>query len=108
MCDHLSTLGERRSGPVHPSSHGCQECLESGDDWVHLRLCMTCGHVGCCDDSPNRHATGHHRATKHPVIKSFEPGEDWGWCYVDGEMAEALEAFPEESPRVHYSPPDLR
>ncbi len=88
-----------------PSARGCQECLERGDAWVHLRLCMTCGHVGCCDDSPNRHATRHFRATKHPVIKSFEPGEDWAWCYVDDEPIERIEAFPVESPREHYASP---
>jgi len=108
MCKHLTALKQKRAAPVHPSSHGCKECLESGDEWVHLRLCMTCGHVGCCDSSPNRHATRHHHATKHPVIKSFEPGEDWGWCYVDEEMVEAIEAFPAESPPEHYAPPDAR
>lgn len=105
MCRHLASYAQERTSPVHPSGHGCKECLETGDAWVHLRLCMTCGHVGCCDDSPNRHATGHHHATKHPVIKSFEPGEDWAWCYLDGEMAEAIASFPEESPRRHYDPP---
>ena len=62
---------------------GCEECLETGSRWVHLRLCLTCGHVGCCDSSPNRHATAHFHATRHSLIGSFEPGEDWGWCYVD-------------------------
>lgn len=69
---------------VVPTSAGCQECRESGSKWVHLRLCMTCGHVGCCDSSPNRHADAHWRATGHPIIRSFEPGEDWFWCYPDG------------------------
>jgi Zn-finger in ubiquitin-hydrolases and other protein len=59
------------------------ECLASGDSWVHLRLCRTCGHVGCCDDSKNRHARKHSSATGHPIISSFEPGEDWSWCFVD-------------------------
>lgn len=62
---------------------GCEECLALGTRWVHLRLCLSCGHVGCCDSSPYRHATMHHRATGHPVIQSFEPGEEWRWCYVD-------------------------
>ncbi|HEY6224855.1 MAG TPA: UBP-type zinc finger domain-containing protein [Gemmatimonadales bacterium] len=62
---------------------GCEECLQSGDGWVHLRLCLECGHVGCCDDSPNRHATWHFHRTRHPIMRSFEPGEDWGYCYVD-------------------------
>ena len=104
MCEHLDAVAERKR-PVHPSSRGCKECLEAGDGWAHLRLCLTCGHVGCCDDSPNRHATRHHHATKHPVIKSFEPGEDWAWCYVDEEMVDAMRAFPPESPREHYAPP---
>jgi thioredoxin reductase (NADPH) len=108
MCDHLQRLERGRAAPVHPSSLGCRECLESGDEWVHLRLCLTCGHVGCCDDSTNRHATRHARATRHPVIKSFEPGEDWAWCYVDEEMVDAISAFPEESPDRHYTPPEAR
>ena len=69
--------------PVQPSAQGCEECLESGDAWVHLRVCMTCGHVGCCDSSPNKHATKHFHATEHAIIRSIEPGETWGWCYVD-------------------------
>jgi len=68
---------------VEPSGQGCKECLEMGDTWFHLRLCMTCGHVGCCDESKNRHATAHFHTTGHPIIKSFEPGEDWMWCFVD-------------------------
>jgi uncharacterized UBP type Zn finger protein len=67
---------------VTPSAEGCEECLKMGSDWVHLRLCLTCGHVGCCDDSPNRHAAAHFHATRHPIIQSFEPGEDWRWCFV--------------------------
>jgi adenylate cyclase len=62
---------------------GCEECLQRGSDWVHLRLCLSCGHVGCCDNSPNKHATKHFKSTKHPIIRSFEPGETWEWCYVD-------------------------
>jgi CPA2 family monovalent cation:H+ antiporter-2 len=77
-CPHATTLE-----PVRPRTRGCEECLESGSRWVHLRLCMTCGHVGCCDSSPNRHATRHHHATGHPIMRSLEPGESWGWCYVD-------------------------
>ncbi len=77
-CPHLDQIRD-----VTPSSDGCAECLASGDTWVHLRLCLTCGHVGCCDSSKNKHATKHFHATGHPVIRSFEPGEDWGWCYVD-------------------------
>ena len=68
---------------VRPSAPGCEECLRDGTRWVHLRICMDCGHVGCCDSSPARHATAHHRQTRHPVVRSLQPGEDWGWCYVD-------------------------
>lgn len=66
-----------------PSSDGCQDCLLTGDGWVHLRMCSTCGHIGCCDSSPNRHATAHHHKTDHPVVRSFEPHEEWFYCYPD-------------------------
>jgi uncharacterized UBP type Zn finger protein len=69
---------------------GCEECLKIGDSWVHLRMCMSCGKIGCCDSSPNRHATGHAHESGHPIIRSAEPGEDWSWCYLD-EVAFALE-----------------
>ena len=74
-----------RDQDVHPAprTNGCEECLANGDSWVHLRLCLVCGHVGCCDDSKNRHATAHFEATGHPVIRSIEKGETWRWCYVD-------------------------
>jgi uncharacterized UBP type Zn finger protein len=62
---------------------GCEECMTMGDTWVHLRLCLVCGHVGCCDSSKNKHATAHFHETGHPIIQSFEPGEDWRWCFVD-------------------------
>jgi len=62
---------------------GCEECLALGMQWVHLRMCQTCGQIGCCDDSPNRHATAHHHETGHPIVRSVEPGEDWSWCYED-------------------------
>jgi CPA2 family monovalent cation:H+ antiporter-2 len=77
-CTHLD-----RIVPVHPSARGCEECLRSGDRWVHLRICLSCGHVGCCDSSKNKHASGHYHATAHPIIRSLEPGELWGWCYPD-------------------------
>jgi len=82
-CDHL-----RQSPPIRPSSSGCEECLALGDSWVHLRECLSCGHVGCCDSSKNKHATRHFRSTQHPVIQSAEPGEGWRWCYVDQLLAE--------------------
>jgi len=78
LCSHLDQIS-----PVVPSARGCEECLAAGDDWVHLRLCLTCGHVGCCDSSPNKHASAHAAETRHPLIKSLEPGEDWGWCFQD-------------------------
>jgi uncharacterized UBP type Zn finger protein len=79
-CTHLDTIDTS----VTPSSTtGCSECLRTGGTWVHLRECMFCGEVGCCDNSPNRHATKHHHATGHPIIRSIEPGEDWYFCYVD-------------------------
>ncbi len=72
--------------PPIPSGEGCFECEAQGKrDWVHLRICQTCGHVGCCDNSPGRHATAHHGATRHPLIRSYEPGEDWWWCYEHEE-----------------------
>ena len=94
-CSHLKTIKL-----THPSVHVCKECVERGDTWVHLRLCMICGHVGCCDDSKNRHATKHFHATNHPIIKSFEPGEDWGWCYVDEVVLDGSR-WPIHGPVAH-------
>ena len=71
---------------VKAKTNGCEECLKMGDSWVHLRLCMECGHVGCCDSSKNKHGTKHFHATKHPIMRSIEPEEEWGWCYVDELM----------------------
>lgn len=65
------------------SVEGCEDCLRTGGKWLHLRLCLTCGHVGCCDDSPNRHASAHHRETTHAIIRSLEPDEEWCWCFLD-------------------------
>jgi uncharacterized UBP type Zn finger protein len=78
ICDHLLS---RDDSPAR--TKGCEECLQMGDDWLHLRRCLRCGHVGCCDSSKNKHATKHFRATQHPVIQSLERGESWKWCYVD-------------------------
>ena len=77
-CQHFAEIQV-----VTPSAEGCEDCLRIGAWWVHLRLCQTCGHVGCGDESPNRHATAHYGETGHPVIRSFEPGENWLWCFVD-------------------------
>jgi len=71
---------------VTPSARGCEDCLRTGGQWVHLRLCLSCGHVGCCDSSPSRHARRHFEHSGHPIIQSFEPGEDWRWCFVDEAM----------------------
>ena len=77
-CEHLAQAQDFR-----PKGRVCEDCVKTGDSWVHLRVCLTCGHVGCCDSSKNKHATKHFRTTKHPIMKSLEPGEDWGWCFVD-------------------------
>jgi uncharacterized UBP type Zn finger protein len=77
-CAHMKEIRD-----VRPSGTGCKECLEMGDTWVHLRMCLECGHVGCCDSSKNKHATKHFHRSKHPIIQSIEPGEDWRWCYID-------------------------
>jgi uncharacterized UBP type Zn finger protein len=81
-CEHLLEAGN----PAPKTPAGCEECLKTGGRWVHLRLCLTCGHVGCCDSSPGRHATKHFHATQDPVIRSFQPGESWKWCYIDEVM----------------------
>ncbi|NNG37430.1 UBP-type zinc finger domain-containing protein [Nakamurella aerolata] len=82
---------------VPPSGPGCVECDESGSWWVHLRRCAACGHVGCCDSSPNKHATAHYRETGHPVIASYEPGEDWFYDYRTEELTEGVPLAPPES-----------
>lgn len=87
MSAKCSHFGEIRD--VQPRTpNGCEECLQSGDSWVQLRLCLSCGHVGCCDSSKNHHATRHFHQTRHPIIQSFEPGQDWMWCYIDQVMLE--------------------
>ncbi len=91
-CTHLDAVQ-----PVSPSAQGCEDCLRTGDRWVHLRICQTCGHVGCCDSSPNRHATAHHRTAGHPIVRSFEPGENWWWCYADELIFEVEGAEPAPS-----------
>lgn len=83
-CTHVGQIDA-----VTPHADGCEDCLKTGDTWFHLRLCMNCGYVGCCDDSKNKHATKHFYAKGHPIIKSFEPGEDWGWCYEDEMVLDA-------------------
>ncbi len=88
ICGHLETIAA-----VQPSDDGCTDCLAIGSGWVHLRMCQECGRVGCCDNSPNRHATAHFHASRHPLIRSFEPGEDWFYCYPD-DVAFELDVPP--------------
>ena len=97
-CPHLSAICE-----VTPRTNGCEECLKAGDKWMHLRMCLVCGKVGCCDESSNKHATGHFHETDHPMMRSIEPGENWVWCYVDrmvlyplGDTMEGYEAATSE------------
>ena len=90
-CAHLDTIHYEAS----PSADGCEDCLRIGGSWVHLRMCQECGHVGCCESSPNKHARAHSSAAQHPIVRSFEPGEDWFYCYPDEygfEIASAPEA----------------
>jgi len=77
-CSHLDSIRE-----ITPNSSGCEDCLKMGDQWVNLRVCLTCGYVGCCDNSRNKHASKHFHATQHPIIQTLEPWEEWLWCYVD-------------------------
>ena len=96
---------QRREAHVAPKTQGCEECLATQGSWVHLRLCLACGHVGCCDDSPSKHASAHFHETQHPVIKSYEPEEDWAWCFLHTDGVNEIPAFPDESPAQHVSPP---
>ncbi|MGW6745280.1 UBP-type zinc finger domain-containing protein [Streptomyces sp. NPDC055025] len=90
ICSHLADVE-----PVDPdSADSCAECVALGDTWVHLRECQSCGHIACCDSSKNKHATAHHKATGHPLIRSYEPGESWWWCYEDEVVFEVEGAPP--------------
>ena len=92
-CTHLET-----ANVVTPSSDGCEDCLRDGCQWIHLRMCMICGHIGCCDDSPNRHATAHwQQFPDHPLIRSYEPEENWWWCFVDALEFDVEGASPSSS-----------
>jgi hypothetical protein len=92
-CTHLDQIIS-----VIPSADGCEDCLALGrHDWVHLRVCQECGHVGCCDNSPGRHATAHYRRVDHPIIRSYEPGEGWFYCYPDNVMFDLDGAPPAPS-----------
>ena len=79
-CSHLDQI---QVTELPGSVDGCEECLKTGDPWLHLRICLECGKVGCCDSSPNRHASAHARSSDHPLIRSLQPGEDWSWCFAD-------------------------
>jgi len=88
-CRHLDTVDDE----IEPESWGCVDCLRDGGIWLHLRICMACGHIGCCNSSPNRHATAHFHEQGHPLIRSYEPNENWWWCYLD-ELRFKLDGAP--------------
>lgn len=92
-CEHQASVQS-----VTPGTLGCEECLQSGDWWVHLRLCRSCGHVCCCDDSPTRHAAKHFDSVGHPIIEGYDPPEGWGWCYVDRKFVDLPDQTPQRGP----------
>src|ERR1700746_3925598 len=97
-CSHEKAIRE-----VRPSARGCEECLKIGSKWVHLRLCRTCGHVGCCDDSPHRHATQHLQTHSHHIPRGYDPPEGWGWCYVDDAWLDLSDRMtPHNGPIPRY------
>lgn len=96
-CSHQAAIQD-----VVPSAKGCEECLRTGGIWVHLRLCRTCGHVGCCDDSPARHARAHFDETGHPIIEGYDPPEGWGWCYADETVVDLPDQTPQTGPIPRY------
>jgi Zn-finger in ubiquitin-hydrolases and other protein len=97
-CSHLGTIKK-----VTPSARGCEECLKTGSAWVHLRICRICGHVGCCDQSPGRHATAHYGATGHLIIEGYDPPEGWGWCYADEVFLDlGKNTTPQDGPIPRY------
>jgi uncharacterized UBP type Zn finger protein len=98
-CSHLDTI---RITELPPSVDGCEECLAAGGAWVHLRICLACGHVGCCDSSPGKHASAHFFESRHALIRSLEPGEEWSWCFED-QMAMIVPAIHGQT-RIPPSP----
>ena len=98
-CSHLDSITVTQ---LPAEVDGCQDCLREGTEWMHLRICLECGHVGCCDDSPRRHASAHAADAQHPLLRSIEPGEDWTWCFVD-EVAMVIDGI-EGSTRIPPSP----
>ena len=100
ICSHLDQIEVTE---LPEPIEGCEECLKIGSGWVHLRMCMTCGEVGCCDNSPNKHATAHFHASGHPVIEGYDPPEGWGWCYVDEVLFDLSERkTPHNGPLPRY------
>ena len=99
-CTHLDTI---ELTELPPSVEGCEDCLASGTKWCHLRICLGCGHVGCCDSSPSRHATAHAESSGHPIMRSIQPGEDWSWCFVD----EVAMVIPQIEGETHIPPSPL-
>ena len=97
MCTHHNFIRT-----VTPKTHGCEECLEQGMTWVHLRLCRECGHVWCCDQSEGKHATAHFRHTRHPIIEGYDPPEGWGWCYIDEEIVDLPDQTQQVGPIPRY------
>jgi uncharacterized UBP type Zn finger protein len=87
QCTHTAQISI-----TQPSKHVCEDCVKIGDSWVHLRMCLECGHIGCCDSSKNKHATKHFHSSRHPLIRSIEPGERWVWCYVDEVVAGEMDS----------------
>lgn len=98
-CSHLDTIAVKQ---LPEAVDGCEDCLREGGAWLHLRICLECGHVGCCDDSPNRHASRHAADAQHPLIRSLEPGEEWSWCFAD-ELAMIIPEI-EGTTRIPPSP----
>ncbi len=95
-CEHFDTIQATR-----PATDACAECVALGESWTELRVCLACGHVGCCDDSPHRHARAHFEATGHPMIVSYEPAESWGWCYVHRRYFDPMPgALPQRPTRL--------
>jgi len=90
QCTHEASIRD-----VKPKTLGCEECLKIGQTWLHLRLCRTCGHVGCCDQSMGKHGTQHFKETAHPIIEGYDPPEGWGWCFVD----EIFVDLPDQTPQ---------
>jgi uncharacterized UBP type Zn finger protein len=99
VCTHLDEI---RITQLPEAVDGCEDCLRTGGKWLHLRICLECRHVGCCDDSPGRHATAHFHSSGHPIMRSLEPGETWSWCFVD-EVAMNIPAVKGET-RIPSSP----